>query len=65
MGRAPTCRSPSPAALIRRGRVGHCILGQARGVDDATAAHLIDLKAPADGQAFQPDKQPFGSPAKP
>ncbi|MFD2474708.1 alpha/beta hydrolase [Amycolatopsis silviterrae] len=43
---------------------GHCILGRARGVDDATAAYLIDLKVPADGQVFQPDRQPFTSPAQ-
>ncbi|MER6765702.1 alpha/beta hydrolase [Amycolatopsis sp. NPDC000746] len=43
---------------------GHCILGSARGVDDATAAYLIDLKVPADGQVFQPDRQPFTPPAK-
>ncbi|MFB9930017.1 alpha/beta hydrolase [Amycolatopsis halotolerans] len=42
---------------------GHCILGRARGVDDATAAYLIDLKVPADGQVFQPDRQPFTTPA--
>jgi len=44
---------------------GHCILGRSRGVDDATAAYLIDLKAPASGQVFQPDTQPFSSPAQP
>ncbi|WP_344866586.1 alpha/beta hydrolase [Amycolatopsis ultiminotia] len=43
---------------------GHCILGDSQGVDDATAAYLIDLKVPADGQVFQPDVQPFSTPEK-
>lgn len=43
---------------------GHCILGDAKGVDEAAAAYLIDLKVPADGQVFQPDTQPFGTPER-
>jgi pimeloyl-ACP methyl ester carboxylesterase len=38
---------------------GHCILGDALGVDKAVAAYLTDLKVPADGQVFQPNVQPF------
>ncbi|MEU0535151.1 alpha/beta hydrolase [Amycolatopsis tolypomycina] len=38
---------------------GHCILGDALGVDQAVADYLIDLKVPANGQVFQPNVQPF------
>ncbi|MFD2489289.1 alpha/beta hydrolase [Amycolatopsis jiangsuensis] len=43
---------------------GHCILGDSKGVDEAAAAYLIDLKVPADGQVFQPDVQPFSTPGQ-
>ncbi|WP_245633529.1 alpha/beta hydrolase [Amycolatopsis jejuensis] len=52
------------ARLLSVDAFGHCILGAARGVDDAAAAYLIDLKVPADGQVFQPDRQPFTNPAQ-
>jgi pimeloyl-ACP methyl ester carboxylesterase len=39
---------------------GHCILGDALGVDQAVADYLTDLKVPANGQVFQPNVQPFG-----
>lgn len=39
---------------------GHCILGDALGVDQAVAAYLTDLAVPANGQVFQPNVQPFG-----
>ncbi|WP_328610104.1 alpha/beta hydrolase [Amycolatopsis sp. NBC_00345] len=42
---------------------GHCILGDALGVDQAAADYLIDLKVPAEGQVFQPNTQPFEAPA--
>ncbi|MGW4062505.1 alpha/beta hydrolase [Amycolatopsis sp. NPDC004747] len=38
---------------------GHCILGDALGVDQAVADYLTDLKVPANGQVFQPNVQPF------
>ncbi|WP_284749357.1 alpha/beta hydrolase [Amycolatopsis sp. RTGN1] len=38
---------------------GHCILGDALGVDKAVADYLTDLKVPAGGQVFQPNVQPF------
>jgi pimeloyl-ACP methyl ester carboxylesterase len=38
---------------------GHCILGDALGVDQAVADYLTDLKVPASGQVFQPNVQPF------
>ncbi|MBE8525571.1 alpha/beta fold hydrolase [Amycolatopsis sp. H6(2020)] len=38
---------------------GHCILGDALGVDKAVADYLTDLKVPASGQVFQPNVQPF------
>lgn len=38
---------------------GHCILGDALGVDKAVADYLTDLKVPANGQVFQPNVQPF------
>ncbi len=40
---------------------GHCILGDALGVDQAVADYLTDLKVPANGQVFQPNVQPFGT----
>ncbi|MDS0137019.1 MULTISPECIES: alpha/beta hydrolase [unclassified Amycolatopsis] len=39
---------------------GHCILGDALGVDQAVADYLTDLEVPANGQVFQPNVQPFG-----
>jgi hypothetical protein len=42
---------------------GHTILGRAAGVDAAATDYLIDLKVPAAGQVFQPNVQPFDSPA--
>ncbi|WP_033260643.1 alpha/beta hydrolase [Amycolatopsis vancoresmycina] len=38
---------------------GHCILGDALGVDQAVADYLTDLEVPASGQVFQPNVQPF------
>ncbi|QKV80988.1 alpha/beta hydrolase [Amycolatopsis sp. Hca4] len=38
---------------------GHCILGDALGVDQAVADYLTDLKVPSNGQVFQPNVQPF------
>jgi pimeloyl-ACP methyl ester carboxylesterase len=38
---------------------GHCILGDSTGVDTAVTKYLINLEAPANGQVFQPDVQPF------
>ncbi|KDN19511.1 alpha/beta hydrolase [Amycolatopsis rifamycinica] len=38
---------------------GHCILGDALGVDQAVADYLTDLEVPANGQVFQPNVQPF------
>ena len=40
---------------------GHCILGDALGVDKAVADYLTDLKVPANGQVFQPNAQPFAT----
>lgn len=42
---------------------GHCILGDSAGVDAATADYLINLKVPAANQVFDPDVQPFTTPA--
>ncbi|WP_091613327.1 alpha/beta hydrolase [Amycolatopsis saalfeldensis] len=42
---------------------GHCILGGSRTVDQTVAEYLTDLKVPAEGQVFQPDTQPFETPA--
>jgi pimeloyl-ACP methyl ester carboxylesterase len=42
---------------------GHCILGNSRTVDQAAADYLTDLEVPAEGQVFQPDTQPFETPA--
>ncbi|WP_307796135.1 alpha/beta hydrolase [Amycolatopsis sp. 195334CR] len=47
------------ARLVSVDAFGHCILGDSQGVDDLTADYLIDLKAPAPGQVFQPDVAPF------
>ncbi|MFI5592712.1 alpha/beta hydrolase [Amycolatopsis sp. NPDC051758] len=44
---------------------GHCILGDALGVDKAVADYLTDLKVPANGQVFQPNVQPFETAAAP
>ncbi|MEV6875707.1 alpha/beta hydrolase [Amycolatopsis sp. NPDC051128] len=44
---------------------GHCILGDALGVDKAVADYLTDLKVPAGGQVFQPNVQPFETAAAP
>ncbi|HKN55489.1 MAG TPA: alpha/beta hydrolase, partial [Amycolatopsis sp.] len=43
---------------------GHCILGDALGVDKTVADYLTDLKVPASGQVFQPNVQPFESAAQ-
>ncbi|RSM37543.1 peptidase [Amycolatopsis balhimycina DSM 5908] len=43
---------------------GHCILGDALGVDKAVADYLTDLKVPASGQVFQPNVQPFETAAQ-
>jgi hypothetical protein len=42
---------------------GHCILGSSRTVEQAAGDYLTDLKVPAEGQVFQPDTQPFETPA--
>ncbi|WP_153037576.1 alpha/beta hydrolase [Amycolatopsis sp. YIM 10] len=47
------------ARLLSVDAFGHCILGDAAGVDKIAADYLIDLKVPADGQVFQPNVQPF------
>ncbi|MGW6935872.1 alpha/beta fold hydrolase [Lentzea sp. NPDC054927] len=47
------------ARLISVDSFGHCILGRAAGADAAVAKYLVDLVAPADGQVFQPNLQPF------
>jgi pimeloyl-ACP methyl ester carboxylesterase len=44
---------------------GHCILGDALGVDKAVADYLTDLKVPSNGQVFQPNVQPFETAAAP
>ncbi|MEC3979983.1 alpha/beta hydrolase [Amycolatopsis sp. H20-H5] len=51
------------ARLLSVDAFGHCILGDALGVDKAAADYLIDLKVPASGQVFQPNVQPFDPPA--
>nr|WP_158886049.1 alpha/beta hydrolase [Amycolatopsis anabasis] len=53
------------ARLLSVDAFGHCILGSSAGVDKATADYLVDLKAPAPAQVFQPDTQPFDPPASP
>jgi pimeloyl-ACP methyl ester carboxylesterase len=45
--------------LISVDAFGHCILGDSAGADKATADYLVELKAPAQGQVFQPNVQPF------
>ncbi|MEQ0563337.1 alpha/beta hydrolase [Amycolatopsis sp. NEAU-NG30] len=47
------------ARLLSVDAFGHCILGDALGVDKAVADYLTDLKVPAGGQVFQPNVQPF------
>ncbi|WP_090014018.1 alpha/beta hydrolase [Lentzea albidocapillata] len=47
------------ARLISVDAFGHCILGRSAGTDAAVAKYLVDLVAPADGQVFQPNVQPF------
>ncbi|WP_438801167.1 alpha/beta hydrolase [Amycolatopsis magusensis] len=47
------------ARLLTVDAFGHCILGDAAGVDKIAADYLIDLKVPANGQVFQPNVQPF------
>ncbi|MFD9705953.1 alpha/beta fold hydrolase [Lentzea sp. NPDC059081] len=47
------------ARLISVDSFGHCILGRAAAVDAVVARYLVDLVAPADGQVFQPNLQPF------
>ncbi|WP_439386741.1 alpha/beta hydrolase [Amycolatopsis lexingtonensis] len=47
------------ARLLSVDAFGHCILGDALGVDKAVADYLTDLKVPASGQVFQPNAQPF------
>jgi pimeloyl-ACP methyl ester carboxylesterase len=38
---------------------GHCILGESAGADTAVTKYLINLEAPANGQVFKPNVQPF------
>ncbi|MCX2952591.1 alpha/beta hydrolase [Lentzea sp. NEAU-D7] len=47
------------ARLISVDSFGHCILGRSAETDAAVAKYLVDLVAPADGQVFQPNVQPF------
>ncbi|WP_158842088.1 alpha/beta hydrolase [Saccharothrix deserti] len=47
------------ARLISVDSFGHCILGDSAGADTAVTDYLVNLKAPADGQVFQPNAQPF------
>jgi hypothetical protein len=47
------------ARLISVDAFGHCILGDSAGADAAVTRYLVDLTAPADGQVFQPNAQPF------
>ncbi|GGP67295.1 alpha/beta hydrolase [Saccharothrix coeruleofusca] len=47
------------AVLVSVDSFGHCILGDSAGVDAVVADYLVNLKAPASGQVFQPDNQPF------
>jgi pimeloyl-ACP methyl ester carboxylesterase len=53
------------ARLLSVDAFGHCILGDALGVDKAVADYLTDLKVPAAGQVFQPNVQPFETAAAP
>jgi len=47
------------ARLITVDAFGHCILGKSAGADTAVTDYLVRLEAPAEGQVFQPDTQPF------
>ncbi|MFD4642964.1 alpha/beta hydrolase [Lentzea sp. NPDC058436] len=47
------------ARLISVDSFGHCILGDSAGADAAVTRYLVDLTAPANGQVFQPNAQPF------
>ncbi|MFI9008315.1 alpha/beta hydrolase [Actinosynnema sp. NPDC053489] len=47
------------ARLLSVDAFGHCILGDSAGVDTAVTDYLVNLKAPANGQVFQPNVQPF------
>ncbi|GAA3462895.1 alpha/beta hydrolase [Saccharothrix longispora] len=47
------------ARLVSVDAFGHCILGDSAGVDTLVTDYLVNLKAPADGQVFQPNAQPF------
>lgn len=47
------------ARLLSVDSFGHCILGDSAGVDTLVTDYLVNLKAPADGQVFQPNAQPF------
>lgn len=47
------------ARLISVDSFGHCILGDSAGADTAVTDYLVNLKAPANGQVFQPNAQPF------
>jgi pimeloyl-ACP methyl ester carboxylesterase len=47
------------ARLISVDSFGHCVLGRSAGVDTLVTDYLVNLKAPADGQVFQPNVQPF------
>ncbi|MFD7655348.1 alpha/beta hydrolase [Actinosynnema sp. NPDC059797] len=46
------------ARLISVDAFGHCILGDSAGVDALVTDYLVNLKAPANGQVFQPNAQP-------
>ena len=52
------------ARLLSVDAFGHTILGDALGVDKEVADYLTDLKIPAPGQVFQPNVQPFETPAQ-
>ncbi|QFZ21867.1 alpha/beta hydrolase [Saccharothrix syringae] len=47
------------ARLVSVDAFGHCILGDSAGVDTLVTDYLVNLKAPANGQVFQPNAQPF------
>ncbi len=47
------------ARLISVDAFGHCILGDSAGADAVATDYLVNLKAPANGQVFQPNAQPF------
>ncbi|MFT7834868.1 alpha/beta hydrolase [Saccharothrix sp. BKS2] len=47
------------ARLLSVDAFGHCILGDSAGVDTLVTDYLVNLKAPANGQVFQPNAQPF------